>query len=284
MSFAYIPIYLRDWWREAPLPHFLIPSSSPRSQFSNAPRCPAWQPHSLFHCLPESFFDRVSSYDCMTPSPSPTPPSSPSSPSIPHQQHHRRHTPRPSLQVSVSSALPSLSRPLQHPDPSISPPSSSLSTSVSHPSGVVSGGEQPAPVHVQSRHAKGKQKSEDSESSSSETVLLQARRTLRGTSINPGGGGPEPEPEPELEQQGFEQGLEQGFDQGFDQDRSPGEPSTSSVGDTDPQRYLQGKKKRTRTLTTPHQSAVLHALLAQVSIGFYFTHRPRSVITLSDDD
>lgn len=30
------------------------------------------------------------------------------------------------------------------------------------------------------------------------------------------------------------------------------------------------KKKRTRTLTTPHQAAVLHALLAQVSPGPYF--------------
>ena len=29
------------------------------------------------------------------------------------------------------------------------------------------------------------------------------------------------------------------------------------------------KKKRTRTLTTPHQSAVLHALLAQASLSLF---------------
>lgn len=37
-------------------------------------------------------------------------------------------------------------------------------------------------------------------------------------------------------------------------DHKPDAPSTSAPP----------KKKRTRTLTTPHQSAVLHALLAQV--------------------
>ena len=40
-------------------------------------------------------------------------------------------------------------------------------------------------------------------------------------------------------------------------------PSSADSGQ-DTEAYPKGKKKRTRTLTTPHQSAVLHALLAQV--------------------
>ncbi|KAF8579149.1 hypothetical protein K439DRAFT_416366 [Ramaria rubella] len=43
---------------------------------------------------------------------------------------------------------------------------------------------------------------------------------------------------------------------------SPGPSGTVESGEPDAQRH-QSKKKRTRTLTTPHQSAVLHALLAQ---------------------
>ena len=39
------------------------------------------------------------------------------------------------------------------------------------------------------------------------------------------------------------------------------------------------KKKRTRTLTTPHQSAVLHALLAQVWIIFSIWRREDSWLT-----
>lgn len=58
-------------------------------------------------------------------------------------------------------------------------------------------------------------------------------------------------------------------------------PSSSSQGDggiadteaerSQPENSIPSqpvKKKRTRTLTTPHQSAVLHALLAQVNITF----------------
>lgn len=45
-------------------------------------------------------------------------------------------------------------------------------------------------------------------------------------------------------------------------------PSQSAPGDGPPT-----KKKRTRTLTTPHQSAVLHALLAQVRLSTHDASR-----------
>lgn len=47
-----------------------------------------------------------------------------------------------------------------------------------------------------------------------------------------------------------------------DMDSGPSSQQDHTTGQTSNQ---QVKKKRTRTLTTPHQSAVLHALLAQVS-------------------
>lgn len=47
-----------------------------------------------------------------------------------------------------------------------------------------------------------------------------------------------------------------------DMDSGPSSQQDQPSGHTSQQ---QVKKKRTRTLTTPHQSAVLHALLAQVS-------------------
>jgi hypothetical protein len=51
----------------------------------------------------------------------------------------------------------------------------------------------------------------------------------------------------------------------------PGAENTRQVGEKRsdgalPPQPQPAKKKRTRTLTTPHQSAVLHALLAQVSL------------------
>jgi hypothetical protein len=48
-------------------------------------------------------------------------------------------------------------------------------------------------------------------------------------------------------------------------DTEPGAKIIPQLGDSAPPLPPQpAKKKRTRTLTTPHQSAVLHALLAQV--------------------
>ena len=49
---------------------------------------------------------------------------------------------------------------------------------------------------------------------------------------------------------------------GAENARPPGEKRRES--DPLPAQPPPAKKKRTRTLTTPHQAAVLHALLAQV--------------------
>jgi hypothetical protein len=59
----------------------------------------------------------------------------------------------------------------------------------------------------------------------------------------------------------------QGDMQDSDMDSGPSsQPEQSSGPRTSDQ---PAKKKRTRTLTTPHQSAVLHALLAQVSFSLF---------------
>jgi hypothetical protein len=55
----------------------------------------------------------------------------------------------------------------------------------------------------------------------------------------------------------------------MEMDMGSGAENISQVGErrgdsTPPLTPQPAKKKRTRTLTTPHQSAVLHALLAQV--------------------
>lgn len=65
-------------------------------------------------------------------------------------------------------------------------------------------------------------------------------------------------------QRGSPSSSSQGDIQDSDMDSGPSsQPEQSSGPRTSDQ---PTKKKRTRTLTTPHQSAVLHALLAQVSL------------------